>query len=366
MKKAIFLSFVSIVMLCLLLAACSISHTHEFGEWFTVKSATCIEEGVEERTCNCGEKETRSIGTQSHNIVKSDKVDPTCTEKGKTEGTYCSICGTIFTESADIPELGHNYEFVRDTATCALEGFKEYKCSVCGDVKQDNSEKKQHSYQSTVVKAAGCTTDGVRRYTCSVCNDSYDETIKATGHKFKSATCTEPKKCTSCGLTEGNALGHDYRSSITKQATCTSDGVETFKCSRCSDTYTKKIPGSHDYVDGECTKCGSYDDYLGCAIVAVKSYFQANLKNPNSLQLHSIKYYVGKNDKSYFYLVVEYSAMNGFGGYNRDTAYIYIHNNGDGTFKYSPYSTSNSATDSYSSKANSYSNITRFTDYYYS
>ena len=30
-------------------------------------------------------------------------------------------------------------------------------------------------------------------------------------HKWKEATCTEPKTCVYCGMTEGEPLGHDHR-----------------------------------------------------------------------------------------------------------------------------------------------------------
>ena len=40
-----------------------------------------------------------------------------------------------------------------------------------------------HSYTKTITKAATCTTDGTAKYTCS-CGASYTETIKATGHNI--------------------------------------------------------------------------------------------------------------------------------------------------------------------------------------
>ncbi|MCD7770659.1 MAG: hypothetical protein LUH23_00980 [Oscillospiraceae bacterium] len=40
-----------------------------------------------------------------------------------------------------------------------------------------------HSYTSTVTTEATCTTDGVMTYTCS-CGDSYTEVIPATGHSY--------------------------------------------------------------------------------------------------------------------------------------------------------------------------------------
>ena len=37
---------------------------------------------------------------------------------------------------------------------------------------------------------------------------------------------------------------HSYTSTITEQPTCTEDGIKTFKCSECGDTYTETIPAT--------------------------------------------------------------------------------------------------------------------------
>ena len=42
-------------------------HEHDFGEWTVTIPATCTEEGEEQRTCSCGETETRpDRGERSH------------------------------------------------------------------------------------------------------------------------------------------------------------------------------------------------------------------------------------------------------------------------------------------------------------
>ena len=50
-------------------------------------------------------------------------------------------------------------------------------------------EPHKHSYTAKITKNATCTTDGVKTYTCS-CGDSYTEIIKATGHNW-GKTCQE-------------------------------------------------------------------------------------------------------------------------------------------------------------------------------
>ena len=52
---------------------------------------------------------------------------------------------------------------------------------------------------------------------------------------------------------------HSYTSSVTKAATCETDGVRTYVCS-CGHSYTQTIPAiGHNYVDGACTNCGAAD-----------------------------------------------------------------------------------------------------------
>ncbi len=81
------------------------------------------------------------------------------------------------------------------------------------------------------------------------------------GHEWVEATCTEPKTCSKCGATEGEALGHDvseYESN--NDATCTEDGTKTGTCARCGEEITVVDEGSalgHNYVDNVCTNCGA-------------------------------------------------------------------------------------------------------------
>lgn len=70
---------------------------HDWGEWVSVKEATCGEDGVEERTCSdCGKKETRYIlATENH--TWGEWVDGNDGEKTRT----CSVCGETETESGE-------------------------------------------------------------------------------------------------------------------------------------------------------------------------------------------------------------------------------------------------------------------------
>ena len=93
-----------------------------------------------------------------------------------------------------------------------------------------------HSYQEVSRTAATCTEDGVTTYRCETCGDTYTETTPATGHSYTAAV-TAP--------------------------TCTEKGYTTYTCTVCGDHYTANEVAAlgHDYaettVPATCTENGS-------------------------------------------------------------------------------------------------------------
>ena len=57
---------VMLVSLFMLAACGDPEHEHAWGEWTTVKEATCLEDGSKERVCECGEKQTETIKALGH------------------------------------------------------------------------------------------------------------------------------------------------------------------------------------------------------------------------------------------------------------------------------------------------------------
>ena len=104
-----------ILLLAAALAVCGLAvfsacdepgHTHSFGEWTTVTEPTCTEEGLHERVCACGEKESEEIEALGHDYKGEVPIEPLCTADGEITYT-CSRCGDSYTETLEA--LGHDY-----------------------------------------------------------------------------------------------------------------------------------------------------------------------------------------------------------------------------------------------------------------
>ena len=87
-------------------------HEHSFGEWTVTTAPTCTEKGIETRTCECGETETREVAALGHTEEVIPAVAATCTEDGLTEGKKCAVCGETLVAQEVIPALGHSWKGV--------------------------------------------------------------------------------------------------------------------------------------------------------------------------------------------------------------------------------------------------------------
>ncbi len=189
----------------------ALGHSWDGGK--VAKAATCTAAGTKTYTCTrCKKTRTETIAATGHKVVKDTAVAATCETTGKTEGSHCSVCGTVLKAQTTVAALGHSWD-----------GGK-------------------------ITKAATCTAAGTKTYTCTRCKKTRTETIVATGHKVVkdaavAATCettgkTEGSHCSVCGTvlkaqTTVAALGHDYGEWKTiKAATYTEPGQAERVCRR--------------------------------------------------------------------------------------------------------------------------------------
>ena len=243
-------------------------HTHEFGEWTVTKEPTCTEKGTEERTCACGEKETRSIKAKGHTYVEvSPENDtetdplhkataPTCVDTGiKVE--ICSVCQNR--KESTIPANGHTFvevspendtetdpEHKAKAPTCTETGIKVEICSVCQYRQESTIRATGHTYTTEVApgedtadlgelpegeteadhraKAATCTEDGIKVQYCDVCHARHEEVINKLGHEY-----------------EKDEDGQD-KVTWTQEATCVLKGEGTKHCTRCNQEVPYEVP----------------------------------------------------------------------------------------------------------------------------
>lgn len=110
MKKTIILILTCTIFgLCGCESECEHSHTHV--EQTNIIEATCKEEGsfVENIICDDCHKvidtKDKTIDKLAHTIVIDERVEPTFTTTGLTEGQHCSICGEVIVKQEVIEKL---------------------------------------------------------------------------------------------------------------------------------------------------------------------------------------------------------------------------------------------------------------------
>ncbi len=283
-KLAVFLMLV----ICVIgLASCGKkTHTHSWGEWYTVREATCQVEGLMERRCrDCDQVETQAVGA-THDLNFYPHQEATCTEDGWHEYVECVQCG--YTTYQGIPALGHDeVEYPGQEPTCTEDGEGGYReCLRCGEITHVfealpalGHDEIHHEGQTPT-----CTEDGWDSYvTCSRCDYSTYNFLEAIGHhtvvhEYQAPTCTgigwqSYETCVNCDYTTYRELspdGHRLEYHGGQSPTCTDAGYEDYEtCERCDHTTYQEIPAlGHDEILHEgkeptCTEEG-YAAYVTC------------------------------------------------------------------------------------------------------
>ena len=289
-------------------AARFIEHAYEA---VSIVRPDCVNEGYITYTCSvCGDTyeadRTAALGHDYKVVV----TPPNCENEGFTTHT-CQNCGDSYI-SDNTAALGHDYKVVVTPPSCENEGYTTRSCQNCGDSYiSDSTATLGHNYVGVETEAPTCTIDGSVTYTCSVCGNSYTEIAPATGkhtmvfEPAKFATCAEyghidywwcsdcecmwldaectiitnvkyvvipatgkhtydnacDDSCNVCGSTRVPS-DHMYEAEITTAPTCGSDGIKTYTCSVCGDSYIEAIAatGNHAYDNDcatDCSVCGA-------------------------------------------------------------------------------------------------------------
>ena len=77
--------------------------------------------------------DTKTIPAKGHVPVSDPAVAATCTSKGKTLGSHCSVCGAVLTPQKTVAAMGHKWGrfTVSKAATALTKGIESRTCSIC-------------------------------------------------------------------------------------------------------------------------------------------------------------------------------------------------------------------------------------------
>ena len=170
-----------------------------------------------------------AVPALGHTEVIDQRVEPTCTKTGLTEGTHCSVCDEVLTAQKEIPAKGHSEVIDEGTEpTCTQPGLTEGKhCSVCNEVltAQEEIPAKGHDVEKVEAKDATCTEDGNNDYyVCRTCGEVFKD------EKCEQATTVEAETL--------SALGHEITKVEAAEPTWEAAGnIEYYICSRCEKLF---------------------------------------------------------------------------------------------------------------------------------
>ena len=219
---------------------------------------TCTSSGMYSEKCTrCGKIfDAGTYPATEHTAVVDEAVAPTCTASGLSEGSHCSVCGTVIKAQTTVPAKGHSWNdgTVIKEPTCTEAGTKSYKCTVCGETKTGTLSPAGHTAVTDKGVAATCTETGLTDGShCSVCGAviKAQTTIPAKGHTAVIDNAVAPT-CTGTGLSEGSHCAV-CGTVITAQTTVPAKGhtAVTDKAVAPTCTGTGLTEGSH------CSVCGA-------------------------------------------------------------------------------------------------------------
>jgi len=184
----------------------------------------------------------------------------TCFSAGK-KSVHCAVCGhrKNVTSVAASPDNSKHLWVVdgKETpATCEADGYAKYYCRYTHNLNDKGCEQFEvhykeevtpaygHDYEITLHQEVTHTVDGITTYCCSRCNNTYSDIVAAEGHTFTLTDHAEPD--------------------------CVTDGHDTYTCDVCGENSVDVIPMlGHDFniithTDPTCEEEGS--DHRICKV----------------------------------------------------------------------------------------------------
>lgn len=152
-------------------------HVHTFSEKWSF-GTTCH---WHDATCGHDEKKD---GFEPHNLSDWQTVsEPTEEDDGLKERTC--VCG--YKETEVIVALGHHHNLKLEWSIDASSHWHAYDCGRNGHFEDKENHVKN---AGTMLKTPTCTEKGTKKYQCTVCKYEWSEEIPANGHATVNEICT--------------------------------------------------------------------------------------------------------------------------------------------------------------------------------
>jgi hypothetical protein len=213
-------------------------------------AATCVTDGVGTYTAAftnsafVTQTKTETISATGHTEVVDEAVAPTCTETGLTEGSHCSVCGTVLTAQTTVPALGHDWK--QPTGQWNADHTSVVLTFVCT---RDASHTETVTASGTAITSEittepTATEPGVKTYTATVTLDGKTYTVTDTEAIPATGTSVSGSITSFVGNTEegqvtvqlfaGESETAAYTAKVTSNTSYAFEGV-------ADGTYTMKV-----------------------------------------------------------------------------------------------------------------------------
>jgi len=179
------------------------------------------------------------IETDSFTIIDSS-VELAITDRTYDYGMFKTAPTFKYTNENYIADASTKLSgFVADGYVVTVpETTVEYDAANVANYKYFKAEIHEHTLdmESGVVTAPTCQEQGYTTYTCTDCGRGVKQDFTPVAHNWVDATCTEPKTCPTCGLTEGEPLGHSFEQTVVAP-TCNTPGGTQHTCAVCGISF---------------------------------------------------------------------------------------------------------------------------------
>ncbi|MBQ7962812.1 MAG: Ig-like domain-containing protein [Clostridia bacterium] len=239
------------------------TENHDYDSEITTPS-TCTVQGVITYTCTVCEDtytEAAELDADAHTWGEPEVIqDATCEEDGY-KAALCTECGaeaegTVVVPSSEYPESYHNYSnYTNTTYNFSYPGATELHLTFSYSTAFEYGYDYLYIYNEDGSRYGYYTGSQLSGKTITLEGDSFSLKLTADGSNTAYGFSFTKIEAVCDGVTEViPATGHDYTDAVTTGPTCVDEGVRTYTCSVCGDSYTEDIdttPDTHDMSDWE-------------------------------------------------------------------------------------------------------------------